>query len=169
MSGSTMTWCVAPVAPPSPAVMAAATRAPNARESSSAPRPGSSSTAAAAAAAAAAVSPVASAVAVAASAVLAAAALSAADRGVGLGGAAEPSARHSPSGAVWRGSQRRQLSSPQRQRVWLRSCPLSAAPSAVPPTVRPEDGPGRARPVRWVSLSLTPRISPAPTVEEPSA
>ena len=143
MSGSTMTWCVAPVAPPSPAVMAAATRAPNARESSSAPRPGSSSTVAAAAV----VSPVASAVAVAASAVLAAAALSAADRGGGLGGAAEPSARRSPSGAVWRGSQRRQLSSPQRQRVWLRSCPLFAA----------------------VSLSFTPRISPAPTVEEPSA
>ena len=167
MSGSTMTWCVAPVAPPSPAVMAAATRAPNARESSSAPRPGSSSTVAAAAAAAAAavVSPVASAVAVAASAVLAAAALSAADRG----GAAQPSARRSPSGAVWRGSQRRQLSSPQRQRVWLRSCPLSAAPSAVPPAARPEDGPGRARPVRCVSLSLTPRMSPAPTVEEPSA
>ena len=164
MSGSTMTWCVAPVAPPSPAVMAAATRAPNARESSSAPRPGSSSTAAAAAAAAV-VSQVASAVAVAAAAVLAAAALSAADRGVGLGGAAEPSARHSPSGAVWRGSQRRQLSSPQRQRVWLRSCPLSAAPSAVPPTARPEDSPGRARPMRWVSLS----ISPAPTAEEPSA
>ena len=143
MSGSTMTWCVAPVAPPSPAVMAAATRAPNARESSSAPRPGSSSTVAAAAV----VSPVASAVAVAASAVLAAAALSAADHGGGLGGAAEPSARRSPSGAVWRGSQRRQLSSPQRQRVWLRSCPLFAA----------------------VSLSFTPRISPAPTVEEPSA
>ena len=143
MPGSTMTWCVAPVAPPSPAVMAAATRAPNARESSSAPRPGSSSTVAAAAV----VSPVASAVAVAASAVLAAAALSAADRGGGLGGAAEPSARRSPSGAVWRGSQRRQLSSPQRQRVWLRSCPLFAA----------------------VSLSFTPRISPAPTVEEPSA
>ena len=165
MSGSTMTWCVAPVAPPSPAVMAAATRAPNARESSSAPRPGSSSTVAAAAAAAAAVgSPVASAVAVAASAVLAAAALPAADQGGGLGGAAQPSARRSPSGAVWRGSQRRQLSSPQRQRVWLRSCPLSAAPSAVPPAARPEDGPG---PVRCVSLSLTP--SPAPTVEEPSA